>query len=100
MRERAVRIVLDRRDLARNAELVALEVDEAQLLLVPAAVVAHGQVAGVAAAAGALLDCQQRLVRLVRRQVVVDQLRLEAQRRGDRSKCLIGIVFSSLASSG
>ena len=58
--------------------LVALEVDKAQLLLVTAAVVAHGQSAGVVASAGALLHCKQRLVRLVRRQVVVDQLGLQS----------------------
>jgi hypothetical protein len=44
---------------ARDAELVALEIDQAQLLLVPAAVVAHRQVARIAAAAGALLHRQQ-----------------------------------------
>ena len=57
--------------------LLALEVDQAQLLLVPAAVVADGQVARVAASAGALARRQQRLVRLVRRQIVVDQRGLE-----------------------
>ena len=88
MREERFGIVLDGRDLAGNAELVALEVDQAQLLLVAAAVVAHGHVDRSCAAAGALLDCQQRLVRLVRRDVVVDQRRLEAERWGDRSKCL------------
>ncbi len=82
----AVRIVLDRRNGARNPELVALEVDQAKLLLVAAALVTHGQSAGAVTAAGALLDCQQRLVRLVRRQIVVDELRLEAESRGNRSK--------------
>jgi N-acetylglucosamine-6-phosphate deacetylase len=65
---RAVGIVLDRRHLARHAILLALEIDRAQLLLVPAAVMADGQVARVAASARALARRQQRLVR--RRSVV------------------------------
>ena len=51
------------RHFARHAELVPLEVDQAQLLLVATAMVTHRQVAGIAAATGALLHCQQRLVR-------------------------------------
>ena len=61
---RTARIVLNGRHFARNSELLALEVDQAQLLLVPAAMVADGQVARVAASARALADRQQRLVRL------------------------------------
>ena len=57
----AVRIVLDRRDRARNAVLVALEVDEAQLLLVAAALVANGQAARRVAAASALLTASSGL---------------------------------------
>ena len=84
----AVRIVLDRRHLARYAVLVALEVNQAQLLLVAAAMMTDGQVARVAASAGALLDRQQRLVRLVRRDVVIHQRGLKPQRWCDRSVCL------------
>ena len=85
---RAVRIVFDRRNLARYPILLALEVDQAQHLLVAAALMAHGQVALVAASAGALLDRQKRLVRPIRRQVVIDLRGLEAQGRRDRSVCL------------
>ena len=54
---RAVRfgIVLDRRDLGRDADLVALEVDDAVALLVAAAAEARGDAAVVVAAAGARL---------------------------------------------
>ena len=69
----AVRIVLDGSNRTRNAVLLALEVNNAQLLLVAAAVMAHGK------ATGTLFDGEQRLMRLVRRQVVVDQLRREAE---------------------
>ena len=58
---------------------LSLEVDDAKLLLVTAAVVAHAERTGVVAAAGALLDSEQRLMRLVRRDVVVDELRREAE---------------------
>jgi hypothetical protein len=58
----AVGIVLDRGHFAGHAELVPLEVDQAQLLLMATAMVTDGQIAGIAAAARALLDCQQRLV--------------------------------------
>ena len=59
---RAVRIVLDRRDLGRHADLVALEVDDAVALLVTAAPEARGDAAVVVAASrvglvlGELLD--------------------------------------------
>src|SRR5215210_917302 len=59
----AVRIVLDLGDLARNPELVPLEVDLAVLLLMAAAAVPRGQVTLVVAAAGPLLRLQQRLLR-------------------------------------
>ena len=58
----AVRVVLDRRDLGRNAVLVPLEVDDAVLLLVTAAAVARRLAAVVVAAAGAVLGRQQRLL--------------------------------------
>src|ERR1700760_600507 len=93
---RAIGIVFDRRHFARHAKLLAFEIDQAQLLLVPAAVVPHGHITGVAATARALLGDQQRLVRLVGRDVVVYQRRLEPQRRGGRSKCLNRHRLSSL----
>src|ERR1035441_2270386 len=85
---RAVGIVLDGRDTPWNPILLTLEVDQAQHLLVAAALVADGQGALFAAPAGALLDRQKRLVRLGRRQVVIDLRGLEAQRWGDRSVSL------------
>ena len=51
---RTVRIVLNGRHTSRNSVLVALEVDQAKLLLVPAAVMADGQVARIAASARTL----------------------------------------------
>ena len=59
----AVRIVLDRGDLRRNAALVALEVDVAVLLLVTAADEARGDAALGVAAAGLRLALGQRLLR-------------------------------------
>src|SRR5512146_6663 len=53
---RTARIVLDGGYLAPHSKLFALEVNKAQLLLVPAAMVADGQSARVAASAGALAD--------------------------------------------
>jgi hypothetical protein len=46
---------------------------------VTATVVTHRKAAVVVAAAGALLDPEQRLMRLVRRDVIVDKLRREAE---------------------
>jgi hypothetical protein len=66
----------------------ALEIDEAQFLLVASALVADGQIARIAASAGALACHQQRLMRLVCRQVVVHQRSLKAQCRRNRSVCL------------
>ena len=51
----AVRVVLDARDLGGNAVLVALEVDDAVMLLVAAAAVARRDVAVLVAPAAALL---------------------------------------------
>jgi hypothetical protein len=51
-----------------------------------AAVVAHRHTASIVAAASALLDSEQRLMRLVRRDVIVDELRREAEGWGNRSK--------------
>ena len=60
---RAVRVVLDRRDLARDVELVALEVDDAVVALVAAAAPPRRQLAAVVAAARTLERLGQRLVR-------------------------------------
>ena len=72
----------------RNACLVALEVDNAQLALVAAAAMPDGQIAMVAATAGLHLRLGEWLVRPVRRQLVIDQRRLKTQRRSNRSICL------------
>jgi ribosomal protein L4 len=58
----AVGIVLDALDPAGHAFLVALEVDDAVVLLVPAATVAHGDAPEVVAATGLGLDFGQRRV--------------------------------------
>src|SRR5580658_2653021 len=58
-----VRIVLDRRDLGRNRVLGALEVDQAVLLAVAAALVAGRDVAVVVTARVLLADLDQRALR-------------------------------------
>src|SRR5205807_8384698 len=87
---RTVRIVFNRRYGRRNPGFVALEVDEAQFALMPAANEAHGHVARISAPARARLGFKQRLVRIPRRNVVVDQRRAVAQRLRRRSVCLDG----------
>ena len=67
---RAVRVVLDRRDLRRNVALVALEVDDAVHPLVAAAAPPGRELARVVAAARAVQRLDQRLVRLLRRDLV------------------------------
>src|SRR6185437_2531017 len=52
----AIGIVLDPLDAAGHAFLVALEVDDAVLLLVPAATMAHGDAPEVVASTGLVLD--------------------------------------------
>src|ERR1035438_8972032 len=74
--------------LARHSKLVALEVDQADLLLVTAALVTHIHPARIAAPARSFPDRQEQLVRRIRRQVVVDLRGLEPQRRRYRSVCL------------
>src|ERR1035437_6926415 len=66
----AVWIIFNGRNGRRNAVLVALEIDHAQLLLMAAALMADGHATGAVASAGARLDREQRLMRLVRRQGV------------------------------
>src|SRR5205085_11824705 len=78
---RAVRIVFDGGDFGRNARLVALEIDDAILALVAAAAPPHGNVAVAVAPRNALLWRQQRLVRLVRGNLVARQIGLVAPRR-------------------
>ena len=85
---RTVGVVLDRTNLARDAELVALKVDQAQLLLVAATVMADHHPAHVVTPAGALLHGEKRLMWLVGRQVIIDQRRREAQCRCRWSICL------------
>src|SRR5688572_30017872 len=81
----AVRIVFDALDLAGHAVLVAQEVHQAVLLLVTAALVAHGLPAEVIARAGRVLVNQQRLLRFTLVQVVAGDLDLEAAPRRSRS---------------
>jgi hypothetical protein len=69
---RAVRIVLEPLDLARNAVLVPLEVDDAVIALVPAALVPRRDAALVVAAAALLVRLEQRLVRIALVQRGVD----------------------------
>ena len=57
---RAVRVVLDGRDLGGDADLVPLPVDDAVALLVAAAAEARGDAAVVVAAAGARLVLGER----------------------------------------
>ncbi len=79
---RTVGIVFDRRHRGRDAELVALEIDHAVRLLVPAADEARSHAAGAVAAAGALLRFHQRLFRRLLGDVVARQDGLKAPRRG------------------
>ena len=65
-----VRVVLDRREAGGDADLVALEVDPAVVLLLAAAAMADGEPAGVVPAGAALLRLEERLVRLVGRDLL------------------------------
>jgi len=85
---RAVGIVFNADHGGRNPGLVALEIDNPQLALMTAADEPHGHVAGIAAPAGPRLGLDQRLVRMPRRNVVVDDRRAVAQRLRRRSVCL------------
>jgi hypothetical protein len=66
---RAIRIVLDGRHRRRHRHLVALEVDQAVVALVTAAALVRGDAAVAVATRGLVLVDQQRLVRLVGRDV-------------------------------
>src|SRR5439155_22248446 len=78
---RTVRIVLDRNHSCRNTGLVALEIHNAQLALVPAATESHGGIARVAAPALPVFRLGQGLVRPVGGQV-------RARKRGPVSQSL------------
>src|SRR6185437_9159961 len=70
----AVRIVFDALDAGGDAFLVALEIDDAVLLLVTAAAMTHGDAAMMIATAGAGLRLGQRRVR----RALVQTFRLDA----------------------
>ena len=90
----AVRVVLDRRDLRGNAVLVALEVDDAVLLLVAAADEARGDPALAVAAAGLRLALGQRLLRRRLGDVLERRVRREPDARRRRLVVvLVAIVF-------
>ena len=90
---RAIRVVLDRRDLGRDVALVALEIDDAIHPFVAAAAPPRGQLAAVVAAAAAVQRLDERLVRLGRGDVVEDLDGLKPLARGCR------LVFSDRHSS-
>ena len=75
----AVRVILNGSNRGRDPVLVALEVYEAQLLLVSATMVTHRHRARAVAAASARLHGEKRLMWRVGRDVIVDQLRREAE---------------------
>jgi hypothetical protein len=60
-----VRVVLDRDDTGRHAQLVALPVDDAVHALVAAATMAHGDPAKVVAPAGLLERLEERALRFL-----------------------------------
>ena len=62
---RAVRIVFDRCDLSRDPILVALEIDDTVVTLVPSALMASGDVSVVVSSALALQRYDQRFLRLI-----------------------------------
>ena len=70
----AVRVVLEALDLGDDAVLVALEIDHAVVLLVPAAHVARRDLAGIVAARGLALALEQRVMRPPLVEVRIDDL--------------------------
>jgi len=80
----------------RNPGLVALEIDNPQLALMTAADEPHGHVAGIAAPP-VRAWAHQRLVRMPRRNVVVDDRRAGSATSASSSYVLIAIksAFSS-----
>src|SRR5690606_16875184 len=77
----AVRVVLEALDLRRNAVLVATEVDDAVVRLVPAAAMTRGDAAEVVAARAALLALGEPIDRTALVKVRVDDLHHRAPAR-------------------
>ena len=84
---RAVRVVLDGRNLRRNALLLAAKIDRAVLLLVAAAAMPDGDLAVRVASARALLRLDERLLRRLLGDLALIEHGQEAPRRGVRIKC-------------
>ena len=74
---RAIRIVLDSRDLCRYALLVALEIYDPVESFSPAAPTSHSNVPVAVAAGYALLRLEQRFVRNVSRYLIAGEVRLK-----------------------
>ncbi len=79
----AVGVVFQALDLGRDTVLGALEIDDAVMLLVAAALMAHGDMAVVVATGALRLRFEQGRVRLALVQIGIDDL---DQRRGGRVK--------------
>src|SRR5258708_14263755 len=77
-------LVFVARPFRRNAVLVALEVDDAVLLLVSAADESGGDPAAAVAAAGLRLPLRQRLLRTRLRDLIEGVMRLEPDSRSRR----------------
>src|SRR5690349_4112785 len=82
----AVRIVLDLLHRRRHAELVAPEIDDAVLPLVAAASTAHGDVTVIVAAAALFQRLDERLLRLLARDLREIRDGTEPCARRDRSE--------------
>src|SRR5947209_6239444 len=83
---RPVGIVLDLTHRRRDAELVALEIDNAVLPLVSTTAAAHGDVAVIVAATRFLQRLDERLLRLLSRDLGKIRDGAEARARGDWSE--------------
>src|SRR6266852_127512 len=91
---RAAGIIFNRHHRRRYAVLVALEIDGAQQALVPAAPEPHGGVAGVAPSARPQLTLDQRLMGLLRRNVIRRDAGAVEQRLRSRSVSFDGHISS------
>ncbi len=79
---RAIRIVFDLRDLSRNSDLVALEIDDPIMSLMTAAAATNRDTSVVVATGNSLLRLQQRFFGFcVRSQFIARQIRLISSRR-------------------
>src|SRR5262249_40971393 len=85
---RTVRIVLNRDHSGRDSGLIALEIDVAQLTLVPAATEPTRHIPRVAPSSGLVFPLSQRLVRPGGSQVRARKRRAITQRLGCRSVSL------------